>query len=134
VKNKMGEQKYPDYWSQEKRREYNKDYRVAHLQHIKELQRKWLETHREQHNDASKRWNKKHPERYNRNRKRPIEQWRAQNYVQRHPELLGTKCELCGSTENPCGHHPDYSFPHIIVTTCQSFHKWIHKGDENINC
>lgn len=127
----MTEQKYPDYWSKEKRREYNKRYREEHIQHIKQLQKQWFETHREQQSETQKRWRKNHPQRrYTHiHRKRTPEVGRAHNFVQRHAELLASICELCYSTEMLCGHHPDYSEPHIIVTLCPSCHKWVHKGD-----
>lgn len=129
---RMNQKTYPEYWSKEKRQEYNKNYRATHKEHIKELQRRWFENHREQSSETHKRWRRDQPQRRrqsHRNRKRTPEVGRAHNFVQRHTELLASACELCSSTETLCGHHPDYSEPQIIVTLCPSCHKWVHKGD-----
>lgn len=75
-----------------------------------------------------KKWNVNHPNRSNGNITRTPEQGRAHNYVQKHPEILGFKCEKCSSTENLCGHHLDYSKPLEVVTVCASCHNFIHKG------
>ncbi len=38
------------------------------------------------------------------------------------------RCEICDSTESLQAHHPDYTFPSIVVTLCRSCHMWVDKG------
>ena len=41
---------------------------------------------------------------------------------------LGSKCTICGSTENLHRHHPNYSKPLEILTVCSRCHQRIHNG------
>ena len=79
-----------------------------------------------------KKWQREHIDRYSKYN----EKWRLQN-----PEKitvshnayrslpLGDMCEFCGSVENLERHHPDYDYPHIIVTCCSTCHKYLNNGD-----
>lgn len=73
-------------------------------------------------------WNARHKDRPNGNSKRTPEKVRAQSYVQSHPKLLMSTCEICNGNQNLVAHHPDYEYPTIIVTLCRSCHNFIHKG------
>ncbi len=46
---------------------------------------------------------------------------KAKDYARQH-NLRGTECEVCPSTENLDGHHPDYSQPGWIITMCRKHH------------
>ena len=61
------------------------------------------------------------------NSTRTSEMVKAHNFVQQHPEILGSKCECCDAPINLCAHHVDYSYPTIIVTLCKGCHNNIHK-------
>jgi len=93
-----------------------------------ETKRAWQRNNHAKYLETIRRWNRMHPKRDNGNSKRTPEEWRSQGYIQRHPELRGSGCELCGSTENLVAHHPDYTYPQIIVTCCSACHNLIHKG------
>lgn len=43
---------------------------------------------------------------------------------------LGSECFLCGSTENLCRHHQDYSKPLEIITVCTHHHNSVHRRNE----
>lgn len=98
-------------------------YYQAHKAKIQAQMREWYAKNKERVRD----WQRAHPNRNNGNSTRTPEQVRAHHYIQRHPELRGSKCELCPSIENLTAHHPDYDFPEIIVTCCRGCHGWIEK-------
>jgi hypothetical protein len=123
-------QKRKEYYQKhrEQRQEYQKQWRQRHPKY----NRDWHVRHPEYNKEHGKIFNKKNPNRNYGNSTRTPKQWRAHNYVQRHPELLLSQCELCPDdniqTENLRGHHPDYDYPEIFVTICSSCHNFIHKG------
>jgi hypothetical protein len=108
-------------------------------------ERRWLDAHRTETREWERQYRLKHPDRIKENSKRhralqtdihssaTLEQQRAWHYIEKHPELVGKECEFCGELEELKGHHPDYSYPEIVVTCCHSCHMYIEKGigDEN---
>lgn len=111
---------------------YAQEYRGKHRAKILPNLRQYRLEHKDEIKQYQKTYRQNHPESFN-NKDRTPEEWRARNYVQRHPEILGKKCELCGSQKDLCGHHPDYRYPQIIVTLCKSCHNWVHKSEVEQN-
>jgi hypothetical protein len=113
-------------------RAFSRTYYELNRSKIQKQRRQWAHNHQEQVSTYLKKWNDAHPQRYNGNATRTPEQWKAQGYVQRHQELLGSECELCPEdnkqTKNLTAHHLDYDFPEIIVTCCRRCHSFVHRG------
>jgi len=124
-----------------KEKERKRRYRESHKEQIKEYGRKYNQSHREQRHEYDRKFRAEHPgftavrskRYYNPEAKRIRNiKWReankektlAEHYANNH-KLRGKECEFCGSTENLTAHHPDYSFPDIIVTCCSVCHWYV---------
>lgn len=128
---------------------YRKKYYVEH----REEEKTYREQHKEEHNKYCREWNKTHKEnrkksgkKYYSENKEKLNQYRREYYI-KHPEVIkahwlahdniqtGKYCELCPEDdvhiENLIKHHPDYNYPLITVTCCQSCHLWVHKRSVN---
>ena len=92
--------KHPQHLQQHLLIEYTKRFRQKHPKRLRQY---------------SKEWKNKNPKKF-----------KAQKLGRKIP--LGSECEFCGSKRNLERHHPDYDFPHIFVSCCDSCHKWVHKN------
>lgn len=120
-------------------KEEEKQYREEHKEEHVIYCRKWNETHRENRQQSGKKYYLENKEKLS---------LYQQNYKIKHPEVrkahqianqyckIGDCCELCPEddvrTENLVKHHPDYDFPEMFITCCQSCHLWIHKHEVEI--
>jgi len=91
--------------------------------------RAYYQNHKQKFQSYQREYRKKHKEQYNRNNRvyksRHQQQIAVENLAYRLVPL-GSRCEHCGSTENLCRHHPDYTKPFSIVTLCHSCHMKLH--------
>jgi len=92
-------------------------FREQHPKYFREAARKYRKTHKEQTGQYLTEYRKLNPKKV-----------KAKNFIERHPELKGSKCELCDSIENLHAHHPDYDISWLIITCCAQCHSWIHKA------
>jgi hypothetical protein len=106
----------------------HKEYEKTHREEINKRHREWRRRHPNNDKEQQKKRNAQHRDRDNGNSKRTFEKSRARSFVQRHPELLMSACEICDAKENLTAHHPDYAFPTIVVTLCRACHNFVHKG------
>jgi len=89
-------------------------YYQKNKRHFQEYQREYREGHKDDYNINNRRYKERH-------RKQIV----AENIAYRLVPL-GESCEVCGSTENLCRHHPDYAKPLVILTLCHSCHMDLH--------
>lgn len=127
---------------------YQRRYRAAHREAVLAWSRKYEATHRATRRAHTRQYDATHREarrayarkRYRTNRERMIasavnwhelhpKQRRARNAVNHakdRGDLVLQPCEICGSTENVHGHHPDYSKPLEVCWLCASCHQRLH--------
>jgi hypothetical protein len=116
---KSNGQKYHAVCFIKNRKKYNKDYRIKHREHFREIDKKRYPKRKVNPNfikslrKSNKTYKKKHPERL-----------KAQILSQYIP--LKSNCEICQSTENLQRHHPDYSKPKNFITLCLACHNQAH--------
>lgn len=131
-KNKIREYKRKYYQrNKDKVNKINMKWAKENPDRIKKIIRRYRLKNRDRILEYSHKWNREHPNRSNGNSTRTSEQIRAWNYIQKHQELRYSKCELCPNTRNLTSHHPDYSYPEIIVTCCRACHNWIDKSKDD---
>lgn len=101
-------QKNPEYMY-----DFNKKWRLEHLQKVREQATKYRINHPEIRAKMAKEYDVKHPERH---RAHSANRYNSHWYC----------CLNCGSTENLQEHHPDYSKPKETVTLCRDCHNNLH--------
>ena len=107
-----------------KHREKYKQNKERYLGYVRE----WKERNPEYHKLHQREYREEKPDAPNGNVTRTKKMWTAQNKA-----ILETKlapfCELCPEDDvKPAKmrHHPDYNYPLIFVSVCQSCHSNIH--------
>ena len=51
----------------------------------------------------------------------------------RNGDVIPEPCEICGTTEDIHGHHPDYSKPLEVIWLCRKHHAALHKELRSLN-
>jgi hypothetical protein len=99
----------------EKQRGYQKKYREANRELLREKNKAYKREHREEIRKKKQEWNRTHRKRY---------QINAEKAAQRKIPLK-EKCDVCGSRAVE-RHHPDYTQPLIVLHVCHDCHQKIH--------
>ena len=116
--------------SLEERREKVREWRINSRDKIKAYQKEWKLKNPDKVLAARNRWRNRHPQYYPVYIKKWNEDYPAKRLAEHVAETYlkrGPECEFCGDTKSLVLHPPDYRFPLITVTCCQTCHKWIHK-------
>jgi hypothetical protein len=110
----------------ERKAAYNKAYREANKERLREYLRTW----KSQNPEYMKQWWSKHPEKRSEYRAVYLLQERAHDQVRR--AIKGGKlqrpsiCSRCSTECTPEGHHADYSKPLDVEWVCKACHEDIH--------
>jgi hypothetical protein len=114
----------------EVKREKIRLWRIKNRDKINAYKRQWVIEHPEKRNEYHLKWRKNNPTYY----PQYIKKWNSDYPAKRLAEhvaetylKIGSECEFCEDTKSLVLHHPNYRFPLITVTCCQTCHKWIHK-------
>lgn len=112
-----------------RRKAYLKAYRATHKEEAKAYNKEYQKT------DKRRAYQKEYYQKLEvkARRNRETKEYRLKNpeKVKAHNatyyrKLRGTECNVCGSTKNLDGHHPDYSQPEVVVTLCREHHTEVH--------
>jgi len=119
----------------EKKKQYDREYRLRNREKRKQQHREYYIRNREkiiqyerEYRIRTREKRKKYDGEYNiRNREKRMQYERLRDRVMlrarakaRDNTLLGSKCEKCGSAQNLTRHHPDYLKPLAVITLCRS--------------
>ena len=100
-------------------KECDREYHHSHREKGRIVKKKYRQSNKKEILERVKEYRKKYPERE-----------KARSYLRSHrKELMESKCEVCNTTENLEGHHPDYSKLAWVLTLCSVHHKEIHMLD-----
>ena len=119
-------------------RERQRRYVERHPQRTAENSQRYRDNHPERDANNGRRYRSKHPDRvldqirtYRKNNPEKYAATTALNHaIERHGMVKGV-CEVCGTTVNVQGHHPDYSKPLEVVWLCAKHHQEVHRGSNN---
>jgi hypothetical protein len=120
-------EEYMKYYNQKQEvKDAKKLWRLNHPKYSK----KYMKTWNREHPNHSQKWDKEHLESKRINARvyclKSPEKIKAHNTAHYHTSL-GLFCELCPDddvrTENLERHHPDYTYPEIVVTLCKECHE-----------
>jgi hypothetical protein len=108
----------------EKNRSYGNTIQAKLARHERHVKRSLLvrngdivvsEEQRQKQREAERSWQERNQNKH-----------RAEHIASKIP--IGDECELCGDTDRLVRHHPDYDYPTVFVTCCQSCHRNIHSN------
>lgn len=117
------------YKDPEIEKEFQRNYYQEHKEEMDNRAKTWKEKHPEQTKEFRKKWQKNHPEKFREYQKKYAknnpEKEKAHKIASQFP--IGSRCLVCGSTENLERAHFDYSKPEEFFTLCCKHHKLIDK-------